>query len=44
MFKDRKEYRKNFNATGQLYVGGETLALNCYDVSVKGAMLEIAPG
>lgn len=44
MFKDRKEYRKNFNATGQLHVGGETLPLNCYDVSVKGAMLEITPG
>lgn len=44
MFKDRKEYRKKFNATGQLYVGGETLPLSCYDVSVKGAMLEIVPG
>lgn len=44
MFKDRKEYRKNFNAAGQLHVGGETLPLNCYDVSVKGAMLEITPG
>ncbi|MDD1621745.1 MAG: PilZ domain-containing protein [Methylococcaceae bacterium] len=44
MFKERKEYRKKFNATGQLYVGGETLSLSCYDVSVKGAMLEIIPG
>jgi hypothetical protein len=44
MFKDRKEYRKKFNAAGQLHVGGETLQLNCYDVSVKGAMVEIVPG
>ncbi|MGZ4999529.1 MAG: PilZ domain-containing protein, partial [Methylomonas sp.] len=44
MFKDRKEYRKNFNAAGQLHVGGETLSLICYDVSVKGAMVEIIPG
>ena len=44
MFQDRKEYRKNFNAEGQLYVGGETLQLNCYDVSLKGAMVEVTPG
>lgn len=44
MFQDRKEYRKNFNAEGRLYVGGETLQLNCYDVSLKGAMVEVKPG
>jgi hypothetical protein len=44
MLKDRKEYRKKLNATGQLHVGGETLPLSCYDVSVKGAMVEIIPG
>lgn len=44
MFKERKEYRKKFNAAGQLYVGGETLEMSCYDVSVKGAMLEVVPG
>lgn len=44
MLKDRKEYRKKLNAAGQLHAGGETLPLNCYDVSVKGAMVEIAPG
>lgn len=44
MFQERKEYRKNFNAPGQLNVGGETLQFNCYDVSVKGAMVEITPG
>lgn len=44
MFKERKEYRKKFNAAGQLYVGGETLEMICYDVSVKGAMLEVVPG
>lgn len=44
MFQERKEYRKNFNAIGQLNVGGETLRFNCYDVSVKGAMIELIPG
>lgn len=44
MFQERKEYRKNFNAAGQLNVGGETLQFNCYDVSVKGAMVELLPG
>lgn len=44
MFQERKEYRKNFNAIGQLNVGGETLQFNCYDVSVKGAMIELMPG
>jgi len=44
MFRERKEYRKNFNAAGQLHVGGEVLQFNCYDVSVKGAMIEVLPG
>ncbi|MCQ8182376.1 PilZ domain-containing protein [Methylomonas sp. SURF-1] len=44
MFQERKEYRKNFNAEGRLYVGGETLQINCYDVSLNGAMLEVMPG
>lgn len=44
MFRERKEYRKNFNAVGQLHVGGEILQFNCYDVSVKGAMIEVLPG
>ena len=44
MFRERKEYRKNFNAVGQLSIGGETLQFNCYDVSVKGAMIEVMPG
>ncbi|MCQ8104623.1 PilZ domain-containing protein [Methylomonas sp. SURF-2] len=44
MFQERKEYRKKFNAVGQLNVGGETLQFNCYDVSVKGAMVELLPG
>ncbi len=44
MFQERKEYRKNFNAAGQLNVGGETLQFNCYDVSVRGAMIEVVPG
>lgn len=44
MFQERKEYRKNFNAPGQLCIGGETLHFNCYDVSVNGAMIEVDPG
>jgi hypothetical protein len=44
MLKDRKEYRKKYNAAGLLHVGGETLRLYCYDVSVKGAMVEVIPG
>ncbi|OAI14357.1 hypothetical protein A1359_11075 [Methylomonas lenta] len=44
MFQERKEYRKNFNAIGLLNVGGEILQFNCYDVSVKGAMVELLPG
>ncbi len=44
MFRERKEYRKNFSALGQLNIGGELLQFNCYDVSVKGAMIEVHPG
>ncbi len=44
MIQDRKEYRKNFNAVGRLNIGGETLHFNCYDVSVKGAMIDLLPG
>lgn len=44
MFRERKEYRKQFNAVGRLHIGGEVLAFNCYDVSVKGAMIEVLPG
>lgn len=44
MLKDRKEYRKKYSAAGQLHLGGETLHLYCYDVSVKGAMVEVVPG
>ncbi|MCK4842915.1 MAG: PilZ domain-containing protein [Methylococcales bacterium] len=44
MMQDRKEYRKNFNASGQLYVSGEILDFKCYDVSVNGLLAEIIPG
>lgn len=44
MFRERKEYRKHFNAVGQLHIGGEVLQFNCYDISVKGAMIEVLPG
>lgn len=44
MFRERKEYRKSFNAIGQLNIGGELLQFNCYDISVRGAMIEVTPG
>jgi hypothetical protein len=44
MAHQRKEYRKNLTAVGQLNVGGEIMQFNCYDVSVKGMMIEVLPG
>lgn len=43
MIQNRKEYRKSFNSSGQLYVAGETLDFIGYDVSVKGILIEIVP-
>ena len=44
MTQDRREYRKSFNSSGQLYVAGELLDFIGYDVSVKGILVEIVPG
>ncbi len=44
MTQDRKEYRKSFNSSGQLYVAGEFLDFIGYDVSVKGILIEVVPG
>jgi len=44
MFQDRKEYRKNFTSSGQLYFGGEALDFISHDVSVKGISIEVLPG
>ena len=44
MFKARKEYRKKFSAAGQIYIGGEVLALICQDISVQGLMVKVKPG
>ncbi len=44
MFQNRKEYRKNFNSSGQLFIAGELLNFISYDVSVKGILVEILPG
>jgi hypothetical protein len=44
MFQNRKEYRKNFNSSGQLFIAGELLDFISYDVSVKGILVEIQPG
>ena len=44
MFQDRKEYRKSYNSSGELYVAGELLDFISYDISVKGILVEIIPG
>ncbi len=44
MTQVRKEYRKSFNSSGQLYVAGEFLDFIGYDVSVKGILVEVVPG
>ncbi|MCK5189020.1 MAG: PilZ domain-containing protein [Methylococcales bacterium] len=44
MFQDRKEYRKNFTSSGQLFIAGELLNFSSYDVSVKGILVSIMPG
>ena len=44
MFQKRKEYRKKFTSSGQLYVAGELLDFISYDVSVNGILVEIIPG
>ncbi len=44
MFEDRKEYRKSYNSSGQLYIAGELLDFISYDISVKGILVEIVPG
>jgi hypothetical protein len=44
MFQNRKEYRKNFNSSGQLFIAGELLDFISYDISVKGILVEIQPG
>ena len=44
MFQDRKEYRKNFNSSGQLHLAGETLEFMSHDVSVNGILIEVKPG
>ena len=44
MFQDRREYRKSYNSSGQLYVAGELLDFISYDISVKGILIEIVPG
>ena len=44
MFQDRKEYRKNYTSSGQLYIAGELLNFSSYDVSLKGILVAIMPG
>lgn len=44
MIQVRKNYRKSYTSSGQLYVGGELLDFRSYDISVKGILIEILPG
>lgn len=44
MIQSRKEYRKIFTSSGQLYIAGELLNFIGYDISVKGIQVEILPG
>ena len=44
MFQKKREYRKNFRSSGQLYMAGETLEFISHDVSVKGVSIEVIPG
>ncbi|NOT84344.1 MAG: PilZ domain-containing protein [Methylococcaceae bacterium] len=44
MIQNRKEYRKTFTSSGQLYMAGELLNFIGYDISVKGIQVEILPG
>ncbi len=44
MIQSRKEYRKIFTSSGQIYIAGELLNFIGYDISVKGIQVEILPG
>lgn len=44
MFIERREYRKSFNSSGELYVSGEILLIKSSDVSANGILIEILPG
>lgn len=44
MQQNRKDYRKKFTSTGELYLAGELLEFVSYDVSVTGIQIEIASG
>lgn len=44
MIQSRKEYRKIFTSSGQLYLAGELLNFIGYDISVSGIQVEILPG
>lgn len=44
MVEQRKEYRKSFNSSGQVYIAGELLDFISYNVSVTGICIEIVPG
>ncbi|MEQ1635671.1 MAG: PilZ domain-containing protein [Methylococcales bacterium] len=44
MNQSRREYRKVYTSSGQLYLAGELLNFIGYDISVKGIQVEILPG
>lgn len=43
MLIERQEYRKKYISQGQLYIAGEILDFQSYDVSVKGILVEVVP-
>ncbi len=44
MVQERKEYRKSYNSSGQIFIAGELLDFISYDVSVAGICIEVVPG
>jgi len=44
MQQNRKDYRKKFTSTGELFLAGELLTFISYDVSVNGVQVELLPG
>ena len=42
--QNRKEARKIFTTSGQLYIAGELLNFIGYDISVKGIQVKVLPG
>ena len=44
MTEERKKYRKSFISSGQIYIAGELLEFESYNISVAGICVEVVPG